>query len=343
MKKNVLILIMVIAVASSCNNGGSSSSDSGNQSSGKKNTNLPHSVGASSELLVVMNEGFWKGEPGQQVRDFFHQDVPGLPQSEPRFHTANINVSALNKKMFKKHRNLFIVEIGDEFEETNVSNKSDVWASPQRFIRITAPTTEAFSEAFEEYKEGFLTLFHKSEIRRIQITFKAGEDVALRNKLMKTRGISLVMPRGFFIAKEKNNFLWLRKETQQYSQGLMVMFNNYESTSQFDRLAILERRNNITRKHIPGPSEGSYMKISSEVEPEMETTTFQGSFAVLTRGLWDVENDFMGGPFMSYTFVDEKNARLITLDSYVYAPGQEKRDKLLQMEAIMKSLEIIEQ
>ncbi|MDZ7776287.1 MAG: DUF4837 family protein [Bacteroidales bacterium] len=302
----------MFTIAVSCSNGDSKQQSGSLDASGKKKSNLPNSVGASSELLVVMNEGHWKGAPGERVREFFHQNVPGLPQKEPRFHTANINVSALNKKMFKKHRNLFVVEIDNSFEETNVSNKSDVWASPQRYVRIAAPSEEAFYKAFEKYKEGMMILFHKSEIRRIQITFEAGEDITLKNNLMKTRGISLVMPRGFFIAKEKDNFLWIRKETQDYSQGLLVMFNKYKSSSQFDRKAIISRRNNITRKHIPGPSPGSYMKISTEVDPLMEETTFMDSYAVLTRGLWDVANDFMGGPFMSYTFVDEKNARLIT-------------------------------
>ncbi|HKK10028.1 MAG TPA: DUF4837 family protein [Bacteroidales bacterium] len=304
---------------------------------------LPNSVGASSEILVVMNEGLWKGDPGKTVREFFHQDVPALPQVEPRFSTANINLTALTRKMFKKHRNLFIVDIDEKYDAASISNKKDVWAVPQRYIRVNAPDLSTFLEAFNKNKDGFMQLFHNSEIRRVQRVFESGEDVTMQNKLMRNRGISLTIPRGFFIAKDLNQFMWIRKETREFSQALLIHFENYRETTQFDRGEIIRRRNQMTRDHVPGPTEGSYMRISDDVSPQMERTTFNGDFAVLTRGLWEVENGFMGGPFMSYTFVDEKNSRLITLDSYVYAPGQEKRDKLLQLEAIMKTFKVVEE
>ncbi len=59
-----------------------------------------------------------------------------------------------------------------------------------------------------------------------------------------------------------------------------------------------------------------------------------------TRGVWNVVGDFMAGPFLSYTVVDERHGRLITLEGYVYAPNKPKRDYLRQMEAILYSLEI---
>jgi hypothetical protein len=53
-----------------------------------------------------------------------------------------------------------------------------------------------------------------------------------------------------------------------------------------------------------------------------------------------VENDFMGGPFVSYTFVDEKRNRVVTLDGYVYAPNAPKRDLMIQLESIMYSMKL---
>ncbi len=342
MVKKVFSLLLVGLLAFSCSNDKKPGSD---KSSSKKesSSNLPHSVGASSELLVVMNEGLWKDRTGEIVRAFFQRNVPGLPQLEQQYHTANINLNKLSQKMFKKHRNLFIVDIDDKYDEASISNKSDVWASPQRYIRINAPDTESFKKIFNKHKEGLAKLYHENEIRRVQKTFKAGEDITLRRKLMRTWGFSVVLPAGFFIAKEKDNFLWIRKETQKYSQGLIVILQEYEGPDQFDKSEIINRRNKITGKNIPGPSEGSYMKISTAVDALTKEVTFNGSYAVETRGLWDVANDFMGGPFLSYTFVDEENNRLITLDSYVYAPGQEKRDKLLQMEAVMKTFELVDE
>ncbi|RLD32764.1 MAG: DUF4837 domain-containing protein, partial [Bacteroidetes bacterium] len=40
------------------------------------------------------------------------------------------------------------------------------------------------------------------------------------------------------------------------------------------------------------------------------------------------------GPFISFTFVDPQLERVITVDAYVYNPGDLKRNFIRQMEAI---------
>ena len=85
------------------------------------------------------------------------------------------------------------------------------------------------------------------------------------------------------------------------------------------------------------------MTVSEEYMPIISNKIdFNGKFAVETRGLWELENDFMGGPFVNYTLVDEKRNKVITLDGYVYAPNAPKRDLMIQMEALIYSLKFVE-
>ena len=95
------------------------------------------------------------------------------------------------------------------------------------------------------------------------------------------------------------------------------------------------------KQYIPGPSNGSYMKTDQEYFPPESRVIgdFATDYAVKTAGLWMLENDFMGGPFLSYSFVDPKNQELITLCGYVYQPNKKKRDLLRQLEAIMYSVD----
>ena len=75
------------------------------------------------------------------------------------------------------------------------------------------------------------------------------------------------------------------------------------------------------------------------IEPQFtRKDDFVTGFAVETRGLWMVQNDFMGGPFISYTFVDPTLERVITIDGYVYNPSDLKRNFIRQMEAIFHSI-----
>ena len=68
--------------------------------------------------------------------------------------------------------------------------------------------------------------------------------------------------------------------------------------------------------------------------------SFVTDFAVETRGMWNVVGDFMAGPFLAYTVVDEVHGRLITVEGYIYAPGKNKRDYLRQLEAILYTFEL---
>lgn len=53
------------------------------------------------------------------------------------------------------------------------------------------------------------------------------------------------------------------------------------------------------------------------------------------RGFWDVEGDFMGGPFVSYTTVDTATDRVFTLDCYVYSPKLPKRNYMREVEHLL--------
>ena len=48
----------------------------------------------------------------------------------------------------------------------------------------------------------------------------------------------------------------------------------------------------------------------------------------------------MGGPFVSYTLLDTVYNRVVTVDGFLYAPSDPKRDLLRQVEAILKSLTV---
>ena len=62
--------------------------------------------------------------------------------------------------------------------------------------------------------------------------------------------------------------------------------------------------------------------------------------AIESRGLWFVENDYMGGPFISYTIEDKANERLIVVEGFSYSPSSKKRDVVFELEAILKTTEL---
>ena len=58
------------------------------------------------------------------------------------------------------------------------------------------------------------------------------------------------------------------------------------------------------------------------------------------RGLWEMENDMMGGPFVSYSQVDTAKNIVVVTEGFIYAPEKRKRDYIREMEAALQTLEM---
>ena len=60
-----------------------------------------------------------------------------------------------------------------------------------------------------------------------------------------------------------------------------------------------------------------------------------------TKGTWELQNDYMSGPFINYAIIDKERNRIIVLEGFCYAPSKEKRDLVQELEAIIKSVKIL--
>ncbi len=298
---------------------------------------IPNSSGKSSEILVVAEKNTWNGPVGEVIRSVFGQEIYGLPQPEPMYSLPNIAESDFST-IFQSHRNLFIVSIKPEYNKPFIETKRDLWAKPQRIIKINAAYDSAALRLFNENKQAFISMFDQMERERIQKAYAGVTDVSILRQLVETFNISLVVPQGYYVAKKTGDFMWLRRETLDFSQGILIYNYNYTDTSSFSLGYIIAMRDIMTEIHVPGTFNGTFMTVSRNyILPEIKKIDFNGQFAVETRGLWEVKNDFMGGPFISYTFVDQNKTKILTLDGYVYAPKDQKRDLVRQMEAIFYS------
>jgi hypothetical protein len=56
-------------------------------------------------------------------------------------------------------------------------------------------------------------------------------------------------------------------------------------------------------------------------------------------GLWRTNNKTMGGPFLSYTMVDESSERIYYVEGFVYSPGEDQRETMRELEMILSTFE----
>lgn len=295
-------------------------------------------TGKSGEIVVVIKKETWKGQTGSLIREVLAQPQSSLPQEEPMFNLIDVPPEAFIR-LFKSSRNIITVKISSTYTETKVEFKNDTWAHPQAVVNIQASSPENFEELFNANCNKIMSFFLKAEKDRLIQTYTSVYEKGVYKVLLDEFHIKLYVPTGFNIVKKDSDFVWIRYDTPLIYQSIIVYAYPYDSDSIFTRKYQLIKRNLMLKAHVAGPQPGSYMATEMEFPQDFNILKYKGNYASEMRGLWRVENDFMGGPFVSLSVLDASRRRVITIEGHVYAPKNDKRNYLRQVEAMVYSLE----
>lgn len=301
---------------------------------------LPSVTGATNELLVVMPKTLWQGPVGDTIKQFFGQDQAGLPQSEPIFDLINLPPSGFDRNV-KAHRNVLIVSISNKVDTASMVFFESPWARSQKLFKITAPNDEEFFKLFDKNKQTLMGVFLKAERDRLIGVYKKSSDKKIFDTFKDKYKMLLYVPGGYKLNKDTADFVWISSETLVDSKGLIFFEKPYEHQSQLDYQVVLDQVNQELKKYIPGPLDSTWMALDMRTPMSAATYNYDGKYyALLIKGLWIAENDFMGGPFVLNVVLDQVNNRIIYMMGYVYAPDGKKRNKLRQVESIIYSMQI---
>ncbi|PCH97827.1 MAG: hypothetical protein COB85_02430 [Bacteroidetes bacterium] len=297
---------------------------------------LPGSTGKSGEVIVVIAQNHWESSLGSAIRKVLAQPYPALPQEESLFNVVNVKTAAF-KGILRRHKNILYLDIRDSSKEAMVKKK-EVWAKGQIVVTIYANNNLAAAKLILSRSQKLISYFADADRYRLMKGYSKIKNKKVIDELEKNLQIKLSIPMGYDVASKANRFMWIRKETGETSQGLFIYDYPYTDKKSFSVESIVHFRDSLTRAYVPGALEGSYMKVVKEFPPVVKEVSFNDNYAIEVRGLWDVEGDFMGGPYLSYTILDIEHNRVICAEAYVYAPKFSKRDYLRQMEAILLTL-----
>ncbi len=291
------------------------------------------SQGAPYELVVVCKNSVWEGSAGDTLRYFLQQPVPTINQYEPLFDVLRVAPDDF-KHLLERHRNVLKLLVDPTVENTGIGVQYDVTSKPQVMILAQAPTEKALTTLLAENSENLLHVLEAAERdRTIEFGKKFGVK-ELEDVIFEKFGVKMHIPNGYSLRNATDDFLWASYEFPTASQGFFIYTYPYEGPKSLSLKALTAARNKFAAK-IPGPSDGSYMTTLGEYEPDYRMVRIEGRLWVEMRGLWDVANDFMGGPFVSFSTVDTATNRVFTLDCYVYSPKLGKRNFLRPLEHLV--------
>lgn len=342
------ILLVVLSTAWACD---------GIESSQGGDSNLPRASTVPNEILVVMDSAKWQGAIGEELRDIFAAPIPGLPQEEPAFNVRYVSPRHF-KGFMKLYPNIVFVTTLDDgspdsrvmrtyFTENSLQQMrqnpdmfmyplSNEFARGQEVMHLFAQTEEGLLQKLEENESRLRNYFLEFERNRLSRKFFTGlPQKELSQYVERKHGFRMEFPVGYKVAIEDDNFIWIRLLDQSEDRSVWVGYKDYDDEEVFTKENILDLRLQFARQYIFGSDSTTYMRTERDAPVHTRELNFKGRYAVETRGLWRLNNVVMGGPFVSYTFVDEPTNRLYYIEGFVYAPGQDKRPLIREVEAIL--------
>ncbi len=301
---------------------------------------MPSITGKSGEVIVVVSKENWNGSIGQSLRATLGANYPAIPQDESLFTLLNVPEISFTK-IFKTHRNIMMIEISPEHKEPQLTIKKDIWATPQVVLGLTAPDTASLSAYILANGDRMIHTLEQTERDRTVARAERYEDKTIREKLAGIFGGAPCVPDGYKIRKLTDDFAWVQSESaiqgKYMFQAIFMYKYPYKDSTDFLLDNIVKRRNEVLQREVPGAVEGSYMTTATAIEPMMRFIRYKDFHFAEVRGLWEVENDFQGGPFISHTFFDKDGKTLLCLEAIVYAPSFDKRNYIRQTEGIIYS------
>ncbi|MFO7842254.1 MAG: DUF4837 family protein [Bacteroidales bacterium] len=324
MKKIVFLLLPLIFILESCKDREPSSS-------------LPNVTGRAGEVVLVIDNDYWNSEIGQEFKKRFIASCPVLPQDEPMFDLTHIPHSAFTN-IFRTHRTLVSVKVDKSYKEPQIAVQKNIWAKPQMIINVVAPDEEGLLELIKKRGDIIVDRILEKEMERYAQGYKKFEEKTIGDRLEQKFGYRLTVPRGYSLDVDTTDFVWIESRgLGDLTQGILV-YSYPIPEIELSTGLIFAKRDQFTKRFVPGPTRNSYMAVEHEADFLRREINVNGIDVIETRGLWHVKNDFMGGPFVTFTIVDKDNNRVLNFDTFVYAPQFKKRDYLRQLEAILYTL-----
>lgn len=299
---------------------------------------LLESLGNINTLQVVIDNDLWNSEVGETIRTYFAAPVDGLPQDEPLF-SMNQMPPETYTDFARKYRSFLHVTLGNQ---EGLSIEQNPYAKPQTGTFIIAKSKEGLIRLIEENHKRIIAEFKATELRekqsRIRISLKKLD--SLRNFF----GITFNMPSAYRTALATPDFCWYRKNLKQGETNVIVYQVPMSMIRADSTLArdIIKIRDSVGGSLLPVEEEDARFITESAYAPYLFTTKIDGHFAYESKGIWEVTNQWMGGPFINYAVRDSINDRYLILEGFVYAPATSKRDLQFELEAILRSTRFLE-
>ncbi len=303
----------------------------------KSDTLNKKTSGKLNTISVVIDDQLWNSEVGDTIRNKFASPVLGLTQEEPLF-TINQFSTKLLEGFVTDNRAIIVIK---KDNENCFEIQKNQYASPQNVFHIIGKTNFEIDSIIEKNYIEIIKVIKNGEIAESQRTTNKG--ILNPKNFVDKFNISINIPSSYSYILNKNKFIWLKKEVISGNTSLLIYQVPISTiTKNKNSIAnITKMRDSIGNLYICGTESNTSMITEQSYSPYLFKTKLDTKETYETKGTWDLKNDFMSGPFINFAIIDKENNRILVLEGFCYSPSKEKRDLMLELESIIKSVEFL--
>lgn len=294
---------------------------------------------------------------------FFESPYIILPQPEPIFDVRHLEPRRLAEEpSFQELRNYIVLaDLSDLNSPTTkmvLEDLSDAriqqvkeegfgsavarnkWATGQQLIYLMGKNEPELLAGMSTAYPAVVKRVAERENERVKVTtYFQGINRSLGDTVRMRSGATLDIPSGYsLVPVNSENFAWLRKQTKGGSLNIMATRIPYENQEQLSKAGLKQIRDKVGKEYFGSTLENTFMKINDDDLPLfVEQMELNGTYALEGRGIWEMENDFLAGPFVSYLINDEKGKQLVLVDGFVLAPGRKKRELMEELVQVLQT------
>lgn len=324
----------------------------------------PKSIGAVDEIYVVMDSTKWNSDTAMAIRETFGRQIETVPTPENAY-TLNFVDFDTNDELdrIQEYKNLIFAAplnqednvskfmggiLSDEVKERVRSGEtfaiplSDRWVRDQWALILTSTSDEALAEKILNTEESLVNhLMDREFERRTLNIYERGEQVAMSDSLWNDHGWKVRMQHDYIQVIDSSNAVMFRRYLPENNRWMWAWWKNDVSEADFiDPEWINATRDSLMQYLVQGEREGSY--VTTDYRRPLESREFETDDRLIgyeTKGLWRMTNDFMGGPFVHFTYYDPMTDRLFMVEYAQFAPSVNKRRFVRQFQAMGRTFE----
>jgi Domain of unknown function (DUF4837) len=330
----------------------------------KKGESRATAIGLSGDMYVIMDSLQWKGPLGQLINATFGRDMEVLNRTEPLYKVRWIDARKLSNTLKQRRNLIFAVTLDQNSQGANrvkgmftkestdkiksdtsffLTTSTNLFAKGQEVMFLVGTSEKDLIKKVKKNAVRLTDYFDRSEQERLTATiFKSGQMKGITDWLRKNFGVEIRIPFGYQLVMQNNEFLWARQINKKNDMDIFITRKKYTSPAQFTKDSLIELRNELCKKYLFGNPEKPLSYLITETGVSFKPVlvrdmTYRGKYAKEMRGLWRTNNLSMGGPFVSYTLVDEAQGMLYYIEGFCYVPGQEQREIMRELEVILNT------